>query len=242
MWTGLFKMTGLVARASKIHPIRVQTPLNRQKSVQSVSNPLNPCSTTLRKNPFKSAKSVASAFQSPLNRQKIRAIRVQSVKSVFPTPLNRQNPLNPKSKPMSTLEIIQELSDLKITASDEDTQLERIQTLTELLRQNPDGFMACRTLIDLLERHPEIEFGTPGEPVHTLEHFAGRYEVLLLESLKRRPTSMTIWMLNRMINAAVEPEKTQLWDALKSCITHPLADAQAKEDAAEFYAFQVEGM
>ena len=70
------------------------------------------------------------------------------------------------------------------------------------LQHNHDGQLACEALLRVLERHPYLEFGTPGQVVHTLEGYRGQYEALLLASLDRRPTVMTTWLLNRLLNAA----------------------------------------
>jgi hypothetical protein len=69
---------------------------------------------------------------------------------------------------MTTLEIIQAIEKIEIVSSDDDESIEKIYVLTDKLRVNHDGYLACQSLISLLERHPDIEFGTPGEPVHTL--------------------------------------------------------------------------
>jgi hypothetical protein len=94
--------------------------------------------------------------------------------------------------------------------------------------------------IKLLERHPHIEFGTPGQLIHLLESYSGHYEEILMESLDRQPTFMTIWMLNRIINAEDSSTRDILLDKMKSVMTHPLADQEAKDLAKEFYNYQTE--
>ena len=59
--------------------------------------------------------------------------------------------------------------------------------------------LAC--ILRIMERHERFDFGAPGALVHLLERFYKRgYEELLLESIARKPTSHTVWMLNRVIN------------------------------------------
>lgn len=137
-----------------------------------------------------------------------------------------------------TNEIIEKFKSLKIESSEDYQSLELINELTDFLRQNPDGYLASEEMIDLLERHPAIEFGSPGEPVHTLETFLGHYEDLLMNSLDRLPTQMTVWMLNRMVNGQSENNKKELIQKLKDCISHPLADEIAVEVAKDFYEYQ----
>jgi len=141
---------------------------------------------------------------------------------------------------MTTNEIIEKFKNLKIENSEDFKNLEIIDELTKSLRQNSDGYLACEVMINLLEKHPEVEFGSPGEPVHTLEKFEGHYEKFLMKSLDKHPTQMTVWMLNRMINGQEENEQKKLIQKLKDCITHPLADKSTIEFAKDFYEYQTE--
>jgi hypothetical protein len=36
---------------------------------------------------------------------------------------------------------------------------------------------------------------------YTLESWPGRYEALLAESVRRKPSPLTVWMVNRILNA-----------------------------------------
>jgi hypothetical protein len=108
---------------------------------------------------------------------------------------------------MTTAAIIDELNRLTISSSEDYAQLDRLDELMSLLVQNLDGYQACGALLELAERHPQVEFGALGQLVHTLETYRDHYETLLLASLERRPTSTTIWLLNRLLNAAAGQEK-----------------------------------
>lgn len=67
------------------------------------------------------------------------------------------------------------------------------------------GIEAVESLLKLMERHPLVEFGMPGAIVHFVETFYGNgYEDLLVQSVKRKPTIHTVWMLHRLIN---DPEE-----------------------------------
>lgn len=69
------------------------------------------------------------------------------------------------------------------------------------------GIEAVAPLLQLLERHPLNDFGVPGAIVHFVERFYKRgYEELLIDSVKRRPTMHTVWMLNRIINGSENKE------------------------------------
>lgn len=139
---------------------------------------------------------------------------------------------------MTTSEIIDELNHLTIDSSEDYVQLDRLDELTALLVQNPDGYLAGEAMLNVLERHPQVEFGAPGQLVHAIESYRGHYEALLLTSLDRQPTATTLWLLNRIINAATGDEKSQLLARLHRLRTHPRADALAQAEAAAFYRFQ----
>lgn len=138
---------------------------------------------------------------------------------------------------MITAEIIAELHQLTIRSAEDYAQLDRLDELTDLLPQNPDGQLACEALLGVLERHPRVEFGAPGQLVHTLENYRGQYEKLLMASLARQPTTTTAWMLNRIISITAGAERQRLIGIMHATGKHPLADEQAKTAADEFARF-----
>ncbi|MGI4832703.1 MAG: hypothetical protein ACRYFK_04500 [Janthinobacterium lividum] len=139
---------------------------------------------------------------------------------------------------MTTAELISEFDSLTITNSEDYAQLDYLTALTTRLLQNHDGQLACGALLGVLARHPQVDFGTPGPLVHTLESYRGHYEPLLLASLDSRPTFTTVWLLNRLLNAARGAARRELLGQLRRLQTHPLADAQATAAAESFYHFQ----
>ena len=60
-----------------------------------------------------------------------------------------------------------------------------------------------------MERLDGVELGTPGPLVHTLETLRGGYEMLLAESVRRKPTLLSVWMVNRILN--VNPPDAESW-------------------------------
>jgi hypothetical protein len=68
----------------------------------------------------------------------------------------------------------------------------------------------------------------------------GAYEPLLLESIARQPTSLTVWMVNRMANGAAPAERERLLDVLRAVTAHPLATATTREEAEELMTYQLE--
>jgi hypothetical protein len=89
------------------------------------------------------------------------------------------------------------------------------------------------------EIHPGFDLGTPGPVVHLLEGFVG-FKPHLIESLKRFPTPLTIWMVNRILNVEEnEVERTLWWDALLECKHHPRLKPIASAEVDKFVRFQM---
>jgi hypothetical protein len=56
-------------------------------------------------------------------------------------------------------------------------------------------------ILQFMESNQGIDYGSPGPLVQFLERFCGRgYEQKVIESIERRPTAHTVWMLHRVIN------------------------------------------
>ena len=89
-----------------------------------------------------------------------------------------------------------------------------------------------------MEDHPAMDFGSPGALVHVIEKLYGAgYEGALTESVLRRPTAHTAWMLNRVINVAKdEAQRRQFISALRGIASNASADDETKERAAGFLA------
>src|SRR5437773_2057684 len=76
----------------------------------------------------------------------------------------------------------------------------------------------------VMERMPDTEMGAPGPLVHALERMSGRYENELVESIKRKPTPLAIWMVNGILNGTRSREQRQYYmDLLRFAVDHPAA-------------------
>ena len=110
--------------------------------------------------------------------------------------------------------------------------------LTDKWEAEPDSYKAVDPILLFLEEHPDLDVGSPGPLVHFIEKFFGqKYEAKLLESLRRKPTSHTIWMLNRIINGVTDPKQRRMYvEPMSEAMNHPLADSIAREEASRFLA------
>lgn len=94
-------------------------------------------------------------------------------------------------------EILVALQDA-ITEYQEFELADEIMDVMELYDQ---PFDLVAPILDFISKHPEVDFGAPGELVHFVERFYHQgYEELLMESVLKSPTVHNIWMLHRCYN------------------------------------------
>ena len=65
-----------------------------------------------------------------------------------------------------------------------------------------------------------------------------KYEKLLLESIKRKPTEHTVWMLNRILNDVNLEERNVYMDVLKAIVKDSKYDEELRSLAKEFLEYQ----
>ncbi len=132
------------------------------------------------------------------------------------------------------------LGELRVFVPSDDGA-DNVHRLSELLAGFP-ALPGCErvapALLDVLERHPAADFGTPGPLVHALECQPG-YPALLAASLERQPTELTAWMANRLLNSKLAREDRTAWlKRLTAVTTHPKAAAGVRDSAIRFLDFQ----
>jgi hypothetical protein len=130
----------------------------------------------------------------------------------------------------------------KLSAADFDymkgaTGPERLYALCEEVSSSPEPTSFFPEFFALMERLSDSELGTPGPLVHTMESHIGSYEEMLVDSIKRKPTDLTVWMVNRILNGPAEEKKFWM-DALLFAAEHPLATPLVKEQAHHFVTVQ----
>ena len=77
-------------------------------------------------------------------------------------------------------------------------------------------------MFTLLERFPDAKFGSPGPLVHELEAIPG-YMPLLRDSVRGRPTHLTVRMINRVLNTNLPSDQRETWlSELRAAFKHPL--------------------
>ena len=107
--------------------------------------------------------------------------------------------------------------------------------LTEELSNLPDGLDAIDPILKLMERNPDFDFGCPGPLVHFVETFYKKgYEDRLCISIRRRPTPLTLWMLNRIINGCEANSKSRYVGLLDEVLARRDLDEETVARARQF--------
>ncbi len=107
----------------------------------------------------------------------------------------------------------------------------------ELIKQNGAGIETVTPILEIMERHPLEDFGMPGAMVHFAEGFGEEYKLLLINSLKKRPSMHTVWMLNRCINGSAN--KDEYIALLKEISERTDIEKEIRDSAEDFYKFQL---
>ena len=102
-----------------------------------------------------------------------------------------------------------------IPSGNESADLDSLYSLTDSIedKNNKDIKYA---LIQILEKYPDAELGSPGPIVHLLEGSEiSEHIELLSASIKRKPTVMTIWMAERCLRTELSiKNKDKLLESL----------------------------
>ena len=115
--------------------------------------------------------------------------------------------------------------------------IERLDEICDRVLSLPEPSAAFPEFFRLMERLSDSDLGSPGALVHTMEKHIGAYENLLAESVLRKPTTLTVWMVNRILNGASK-ERARWLEMLTVAADHPAAAYATREQARRFIALQ----
>lgn len=130
----------------------------------------------------------------------------------------------------------------RFTAADFDymkeaTGPDRLHALCDEVDRLREPAVVFPEFFALMERLPDSELGTPGPLVHTMEKHVGSYESLLVDSVKRKPTDLSVWMVNRILNG--QEKDAAFWmGILAFTVEHPEASQVVRDQARGFIEFQ----
>ena len=117
---------------------------------------------------------------------------------------------------------------------------ERLSELTDALMAMPAGppETAIPELFSVMERMPEVDLGSPGPIVHTLETLKG-YEAELMRSVRRSPSLLSLWMINRILNTDLPNNIRQSYmSVLSQAANRPDVSKTIRDDARNFFELQ----
>ena len=117
---------------------------------------------------------------------------------------------------------------------------ERLEDLCDEMREVNDPAACAPVVFRTMERLDGVKLGTPGPLVHTLETWRGGYEKLLAQSVRRKPTPLSVWMVNRILNAN-PPDAVEWMALLRSVTDNPAASSDTQAEAHRFIDFQTGG-
>lgn len=117
----------------------------------------------------------------------------------------------------------------------DDDFLDVCEEAAEEFQELSDPFDAVEPVLQLMEEHEDIDFGTPGPLIHFVEtYYRQGYEAKLIESIERRPTDHTLWMLNRIINGVDAKQRKSLLKLLDGVLDRTDLSKPARKAAKEF--------
>ena len=123
----------------------------------------------------------------------------------------------------------------------ENIKKEDFEAIYEILNiiKEEDSMLYIEWILHFMEENPKIDYGMQGPLVHFMEKkYKKGYEKLLLESIKRKPTEHTVWMLNRILNDVNLEDRNVYMDVLKAIVKDSKYDEELRSLAKEFLEYQ----
>jgi hypothetical protein len=110
--------------------------------------------------------------------------------------------------------------------------------IVDEMEKDEVGFEITQDIFELMEKHPLVEFGTPGPLTHFIEKFYNdnqeQYQTILKKSVGEKPTIHTVWLLNRVINGTKGQIKTELTQIMESISKDESLNKEIREVAENF--------
>ncbi|MEO3946407.1 hypothetical protein [Gorillibacterium sp. CAU 1737] len=111
--------------------------------------------------------------------------------------------------------------------------------VVDRIKESKTPFYFVEPILQLMEECPEADFGQPGPLTHFLETFyKNGYEERLVQSVKRKPTLHTVWLMNRIMNDPKLVNKDSYLDLLMEIRTRNTIDKAIKDRIALFLGDQ----
>ncbi len=101
----------------------------------------------------------------------------------------------------------------------------RLHEITNGFEAVADKASVIPAMFALMERCPAADLGSPGPLVHSVESLEiDAYVHQLIQSVRRRPMYLNVWMVNRILNGKCSAARRQeLVQVLRAALEHPAA-------------------
>lgn len=117
----------------------------------------------------------------------------------------------------------------------EDDFIDIAYDAVDRIKESENPFDFVEPILQLMEEYPEADFGQPGPLTHFAEMFyKNGYEELLYQSVSRKPTLHTVWMMNRIMNNSNFVNKASYIDLLNEVINRSAVDEAIKDRITDF--------
>jgi hypothetical protein len=115
----------------------------------------------------------------------------------------------------------------------DDHAVSDLYEITDSFDRLPDKARVVPSMFSVIERCGEADLGSPGPLVHCIESLGyEQYLPQLVDSVRRKPTYLNVWMVNRILNAAIpDHHRQQILGLLRGVSTNPAASASVAEQA-----------
>lgn len=105
----------------------------------------------------------------------------------------------------------------------------------DTIKESENAFLFVEPIIEFMENHPQADLGCPGPLAHFVEKFYRKgYEEILVRSLNKRPTQLTVFLLNRIINDMGNPDRESYIELMKRIACREDVESDAREAAVFF--------
>jgi hypothetical protein len=120
---------------------------------------------------------------------------------------------------------------------EDEVNVEQLDDLVDSLNAWPENRSVLPYIFDWFEQKYDKHLGSPGLLVHFVEK-QDDYHDFLKSSIERKPTELTVWMVNRICNALSDVQKRPWLVLLQQAVVNPAADDIASSMADEYLEYQ----
>ena len=114
----------------------------------------------------------------------------------------------------------------------------KTEEILSLISQE-ESLVYAEKILHFMEENPDVDYGMPGPVVHYLETLYGYgYEDLLYESVSRKPTVHTLWMLNRVLNLPLLANREKYLSVMEKAASDPDGSDSIRSEARSYLEYQ----